>query len=700
MAETLAITSSSSNTAGSAKSSRDVGFAGLIIGILLVLFLPIPTFLIDFGLAISISFSILILMVALWIQKPLEFSAFPTVLLIATVMRLALGIATTRLILAHGDEGVTAAGHIINGFSKFVMSGDFVIGIVVFLILITVNFLVITKGATRIAEVGARFTLDAIPGKQMAIDADLSAGLIDDKEAQHRRRELEEESAFFGSMDGASKFVRGEAVASLIVIGVNIFGGIIIGTTRHGMPLNQAADIFTRLSVGDGLVAQIPALIVSLAAGLLVAKGGTRGSAEQAVFGQLGAYPRALMVAAFLMAVLALMPGLPFLPFAALGAALAFVGYSIPRQIEAKRQAEERKSLEEKQQADYESRNSVKELLKTSEIELCIGKQLASHILRDPTEIAQRVARMRRKFAQQYGFVVPEIKLTETLAIPSKSYQIKIHGTVVASQEMRIGELLVVTGDSRRPDVPGDEVREPAFGMKAMWISDAFATEVKREGFSPIDNLSVVLTHVSEVIRNNLSQLLSYKDMRSLLDRLDPEYKRLVDDICPSQITYSGLQSVLKLLLAERVSIRNLHLILEAIAEIVPHARRSEQIAEHVRTRMAQQICGDLAHGNVLNVLRLGNRWDLAFHQALKRDAKGEVVEFDIDPRTVEEFAGEASEAIRSRMAEAEDFVLVTAPDARLYVRMIIERMFPSLPVLSHLELARGVEIKSLGSIS
>src|SRR5215218_7831509 len=288
---------------------RDMAFAAGIVCILAILFLPIPPLAIDMGLAFSVALSVLILMVALWIQKPLDFSAFPTVLLIATLLRLALSIASTRLILSDGHKGVDAAGHVISGFSQFVMSGDFVIGIVV------VIFLVITKGATRIAEVGARFTLDAIPGKQMAIDADLSAGLIDEKEAQKRRRELEEESAFFGSMDGASKFVRGEAVASLITIAVNIFGGIIIGVTRHGMPLSKAADVFTQLSVGDGLVSQIPALVVSLAAGLLVSKGGTRGQAQQAVLGQLSAYPRALMVASALMLVFAIMPGLPMIPF-------------------------------------------------------------------------------------------------------------------------------------------------------------------------------------------------------------------------------------------------------------------------------------------------------------------------------------------------------------------------------------------------
>ncbi|QTL04305.1 flagellar biosynthesis protein FlhA [Aquabacter sp. L1I39] len=681
-------------------SRRDIGFAIGVVAILAVLFLPIPTFLIDIGLALSIALSVLILMVALWIQKPLEFSSFPTILLIATLLRLALGVATTRLILADGGDGVHAAGRIIQGFSQLVMSGDFVIGIVVFVILVTVNFLVITKGATRIAEVGARFTLDAIPGKQMAIDADLNAGLIDDKEAQRRRSELEEESAFFGSMDGASKFVRGEAIASLITIAVNIFGGIIIGVTRHGMPLGEAADIFTRLSVGDGLVSQIPALIVSLSAGLLVSKGGTRGRAEKAVLGQLGAYPRALFVAAGLLFSLSLVPGLPFPPFAALAGVMAYVGYVIPKQIARQKAAADAKVAEEAAAAQKEARESVKESLRTPEIEVCVGKQLAGTVLRSPTELSNRVSKMRRKFAMRYGFVVPDIRMSESLSVPAKTYQIKIHGTVVAAHDMRIGELLVVTGEGRPPDVPGEEVREPAFGMKAMWVAEAYAAEVRREGFTPVDNTTVMLTHVSEVISNNLPQLLSYKDMRALLDRLDPEYKRLIEDICPSQISFSGLQAVLKLLLSERVSVRNLHLILEAIAEIVPHARRSEQVAEHVRMRMAQQICGDLAEGGVLRVLRLGSRWDLTFHQSLKRDAKGEVIEFDIDPRLVEQFGTEASAAVRERMKQGAPFILVTAPDARPYVRMIIERMFPSLPVLSHVEIARGVEIQSLGVIA
>ena len=682
------------------RSVADIGFAAGIIVILTVLFLPLPAIMIDIGLAFSIAFSVLILMVSLWIHRPLEFSAFPTVLLIVTLLRLSLNVATTRLILSNGAEGHNAAGHVIAGFANFVMGGDFVIGTVVFVILITVNFLVITKGATRIAEVGARFTLDAIPGKQMAIDADLSAGNIDEKEAMRRRRELEEESAFFGSMDGASKFVRGDAIAGIIITAVNVFGGIIIGVTRHDMDLGHAADVFVRLSVGDGLVTQIPALIISLAAGLLVSKGGTRGSAEMAIMSQLGKYPRALSVAGTVMFGLAVAPGLPFLPFAALAGGLFFISTSIPKRIAELKAAEAAVAAAAERKTDEESRQSVKEQLKTAEVEICLGKQLSTSLLASHGELAHRVARMRRAFAKQYGFVVPEIKITDDITIPTKAYQIKIHGTIVASEELRIGDMLVITGEGPVPDVPFDEGREPAFGMKAVWIAEMFANNVKREGFNPIDPMSVMLTHLREVIRGNLSQLLSYKDMRLLVDRLEPEYRRLVDEIIPSQLSYSGFQAVLKLLLAERVSIRNLHLILESIAEVAPHVRRAEQLSEHVRMRMAQQICGDLSENGTLKVLRLGNRWDVAFHQSLKRDAKGDVVEFDIDPRLIEQFGTEASKVIRSHMEQGHQFALVSAPDARPYVRMVTERLFPMLPVLSHLEIARGVQVKSLGNIS
>lgn len=679
---------------------RDIGFSIGIVAILVVLFLPVPAFLLDMGLAISISLSVLILMVALWIHRPLDFSAFPTVLLIATMLRLSLNVATTRLILSHGNQGQNAAGHVVGGFSKFVMNGDFVIGVIVFLILITINFLVITKGATRIAEVGARFTLDAIPGKQMAIDADLSAGLIDDKEAKRRRLELEQESAFFGSMDGASKFVRGDAIAGMIITGVNIFGGIIVGVTRHGMGFAEAADAYTKLSVGDGLVTQMPALIVSLAAGLLVSKGGNRGAAQEAVLQQLGNYPRALWVASLLLVLLALTPGLPFVPFAMMAGTMAGTSYLISSQRTAAQTLMEERTRRESAAKQDDERNSVRELLRTSEIELCLGRQLSAVMLVSHGELAHRVSKMRRKFAQQFGFVIPDIRLSDELSLPPKAYNIKIHGSVAGSSELRPGDVLVIYGTQRRPDLPGDETKDPAFGMDAVWIPEMFAEDLRGMGYRPIDMTSVLLTHLSEVVRNNLANLLSYKDLRLLTERLEPEYRRLLDDVCPSLLTLSSIQAILKLLLAERVSIRNLHLILEAVAEIATHVRKPESIVEHVRMRLAQQICGDLARDGTLRVIRLGTRWDASFMQAVKRDAKGEVVEFDIEPRLIEQFAADASRCIGSHIDKGDAFAIVAAPEARPYVRMVIDRLYPNQPVLSHAEISRNLKIEIIGSFS
>ncbi len=697
----MAITKTAESGIDLGLGRRDAGLAVGVVAILTILFLPLPAFMIDVGLAFSIALSIIILMVALWIRRPLEFSAFPTILLIATLLRLSLNVATTRLILSHGAEGPNAAGHVIAGFAQFVMGGEFVIGIIVFIILITVNFVVITKGATRIAEVGARFTLDSLPGKQMAVDADLAAGSIDEKEAIRRRKELEEESQFFGAMDGASKFVRGDAIAGLIITAVNIFGGIILGVTQHDLSFDTAAKTFTLLSVGDGLVTQMPALIVALAAGLLVSKGGTHGSTEGVIINQLGNYPRALLIAGGVMSLLSLAPGLPFLPFAGIGGMLTFISMNLVRQkAELEKAAASASTAGQAPSAEEQSRQSIRDQLKTTEIEICFGKQISSVLMRPTSDLPQRVAKMRRKFAKQYGFVVPDIKLTEDLSILPKTYQIKVHGTVVSSAELRLGDVLVVVGDGPKPEAPGDETREPAFGMKALWIPDIFTNALKRDGFVPVENTSVLLTHVAEVIRNSLAQLFSYRDLRALLERLDPEYRKLLEEICPSQISHSGLQSVLKMLLGERISIRNLHLILEAVAEIAPFSRKAEQISEHVRMRLASQICGDLSEGNYLKVVRLGNRWELAFHQALRRDGKGEVIEFDIEPRLIEQFGGDLSRMVQPLMDAGHQFVLVTAAETRPYVHTVTERLYGTLPVLSHLEISRGVQIQSLGSVS
>ncbi|ACT56985.1 flagellar biosynthesis protein FlhA [Candidatus Liberibacter asiaticus] len=675
---------------------HDFAFSFCIVLIICILFLPIPTVLLDVGLASSIALSILILMVALWIEKPLEFSSFPTVLLIVTIIRLSLNIATTRAILSFGHEGYGAAGGIIAGFSSLVMSGDFVIGLVVFMILITINFIVITKGATRIAEVGARFTLDAIPGKQMAIDADLSSGLIEEEEAKRRRKELEEESAFFGAMDGASKFVRGDAIASIIITAINIVGGIVIGCFRYDMSIHHAADVFVRLSVGDGLVSQVPALIISLSAAFLVSRTTSKGSTNTAIVEQLSHYPRALLISAFFMIVLSVMPNLPAFPFIMLGGFFACAGFYVPYKNELQRLAK----VAQIQEASKQNQHSAQLNFITSGVELVLGSLVSNRLLSSQEDLFLRVSKIRRKFAVQYGFIVPEIKVTTDISLPEKGYTIRVYGTTVAISELRVGEVLVILGSGQKPTFPGDEVKEPAFGMPAFAIMESFSDDLRRQGFHPIDNLAVVLTHLSEVIRNNLSQLLSYKDVKNLISRLDPEYQKLAEETCSSHISYSGIQAVLKLLLAEHVSIRNLPLILESIAEVAPHSRKTSHIVEQVRIRMAQQICGDLAPTGILNILKLGNHWDMIFYQAIQRDSKGECVDFNVEPRAVEMFSENATNSIRQYIDKGIPLTIVTLPEIRSYIRMILERNFPSLAVLSHMEIAKGLKVNILGTIS
>jgi flagellar biosynthesis protein FlhA len=683
------------------EAGKEVGFAFGLIAILTVFFVPLPPLLLDIGLAASFSLSLLILMVALWIKKPLEFSAFPVVLLLATILRLALNIATTRLILSHGAEGHDSAGYVIAGFAQIVMGGDFLIGIVVFLILITVNFIVITKGASRIAEVGARFTLDAIPGKQMAIDADLAAGAIDEPEASRRRRELEEESSFFGAMDGASKFVRGDAIASLIITAINIFGGIIIGVTRHEMSFGDAADVFVKLSVGDGLVTQIPALIVSLAAGLLISKGGTRGSADKAVVGQLLHYPRAVGMAAVAASGLALAPGLPFAPFFLLSAGLGVAAATLQRASKSDREQQGAEALEPSRETlEAAQQNRLRETLRPAEIEVVVGKQLSVSFLMDQDALAQRVGKIRRRFAEQYGFIIPEVKIADDHTIAPTSYLIKLSGTAIASGELRIGDCLVICQPEDLGDIPCDVTTEPAFNMAAVWVPELFSDAVTHQGFSPIDPPTVLLTHLGEIIKANLAQLLTYRSARHIFDGLDHEYRRLLEETVPSHLSFSSLQGVLKLLLAERVSIRNITLILEAIAEAAPHVRKIEYLAEFVRSRLAHQLTGDLLHQNSVRFLRLGLKWEGAFHSALRRDAKGEIIEFDFDPKLIEQFGHELSQAVTPLLSKPAPFALLVTADIRPFVRMLIERLYPALPVLAQTEVAKGLKIETIGAVS
>jgi flagellar biosynthesis protein FlhA len=469
---------------------------------------------------------------------------------------------------------------------------------------------------------------------------------------------------------------------------------------RYDMPVAEAADVFTKLSVGDGLVSQIPALITSLAAGLLVSKGQTLGAAHETFFAQLSASPRALHVTGGILVVMAVMPGLPMLPFITLAAACFATATIIPkRAVIAENMAlalTRANSTAEQKQA----KESIKTSLDMPKIELALGRQLSARLLSDHSELANRVGKMRKRFARQFGFIVPEIALSDDLDLPPKDYELRIHGSAVARASLPLGELTIILGERAAPDMPYEPYTEPAFGLKSAVIPLAYSSQAKQAGYEPVEDVSVLLTHVSETLSRNLAQLLSYGDVRALLDRLAPEYHRLLDEISPQHLSLSGLQAILKLLLAEQVSVRNLALILEAIAEVAPHVKRPEPIVEHVRMRIGQQICADIADKNSLKVLRLGSTWEQAFQQALRRDPRGEAIGFDFEPKDIETFGKEASARIGELQNAGHRFAIVTAPDVRMYVRMVIERMYPALPVLSHVEIARGAKIEVLGSVS
>ncbi|WP_207477325.1 flagellar biosynthesis protein FlhA [Arenibaculum pallidiluteum] len=678
-------------------ANRDVLFASAIMAVLTVLFLPIPTWLLDLGLAVSLALSVLILMVALWIERPLHFSSFPVILLVVTVLRLALNIASTRMILSEGHTGTSAAGHVIEGFSRFLMNGNFVIGIIVFCILVVINFVVITKGATRIAEVGARFTLDAIPGKQMAIDADLSAGMIDDVEARRRRKELEDESSFFGAMDGASKFVRGDAVAGLVITVINVVGGMIIGIAQEGMPFAQAASTYTILTVGDGLASQIPALIVSLAAGLLVTKGSNRGSTDQAVIGQLGGYPKALLVSAGIMSMMSLTPGIPAAPFLLLGGGFGVAGWYIPR-LRAQRAAVEQQATEAKA-PKVAAEEPIEELLKVDDVRVDLGSQLVPLIVDRNGALTSKVKTLRKRFAKEFGFILPAVRIKDSSYLPPKGYVISIMGVEAARGEVRPKSLMAIdpTG-GQAEEIAGELTREPTFGLQARWIDPSRHEEAVAKGYTVVDCESVITTHLTEVIKDHLPTLLTYGAVQKLTEGLGREYQKLLSDLVPSQVTLVVIQRVLQTLLAERVSIRNFPAILEAVAEAVIWTRNVTLVAEHVRGRLGQQLCQALAGPDgFVPAITLGPQWEQALLEHIQ--IEGEDRRFTMPPSRVQEFLNALRQKIQRHASPQQWPALLVSAEVRPFVRSLLERVSPMTPVISHAELHRKVAVKTIDQV-
>jgi flagellar biosynthesis protein FlhA len=677
----------------------DLALAIGVMTILVVLILPLPPLLLDFALAVSIILSVLILMTSLFIQAPLEFSAFPTVLLISTMLRLSLNLASTRLILAHGHEGPNAAGHVIEAFGNFVMGGNFVIGIIVFTILVIVNFVVITKGSGRIAEVAARFNLDAMPGKQMAIDADLSAGLIDEKEARRRRKQLEDESSFFGAMDGASKFVRGDAIAGLLVVFINIIGGMIIGIAQQGITFADAASSYTVLTVGDGLVTQVPALIVSTAAGLLVSKAGLGEAADKALLRQLSGYPKAVGMSAAVMIVMSMLPGIPTLPFLLLGGGAAFLAYTMEKRREVAATVEATK-VEAETKAAAPTEEPISAALKIDDLKIELGYALLPLVnsQNGTDRLTEQIKALRRSLAGELGCVMPAVRLLDNVQLDSNTYVIKIKEVDAGTGRVWPGQFMVMDPAGAQVQLPGVHTIEPTFGLPATWVDANLKEEAAIKGYTVVDAATVLATHLTEILKANVADLLSYSEVHKLLKELPKEQGELIKDIVPGLITYTGIQRVLQMLLAERISIRDLGTILEGIADGLSFTRNYAALTEHVRARLARQICAQHATpAGYLPLISLSPKWEQAFAESLT--GQGDDRQLAMPPSRLSEFITLVRDRFEDAARQGESPVLVTSPAVRPFVRSIVERFRSQTSVMSQSEIHPRARLKTVGNI-
>ncbi|WP_296597058.1 flagellar biosynthesis protein FlhA, partial [Phenylobacterium sp.] len=578
-------------------------------------------------------------------------------------------------------------------FGKLMMGGNFIIGVIVFAILVVVNFVVITKGSGRIAEVAARFTLDSMPGKQMAIDADLSSGLIDQDEAKKRRKELEQESTFFGAMDGASKFVRGDAVAGLVILAINVVGGILIGVIQHKVPIGQAFSTYTIMSIGDGLVSQIPALIISIAAGFLVSKAGVEGAADKALVTQLASNPLSLGMVSAASGFLAVIPGMPIIPFAALSMGAGMLAW---RRSQAKAEPE---IVEVAPAAPAAEDEPISQTLAIDEIKIELGYGLLPLINDlEGRRLTDQIKALRRTLATDFGFVMPSVRILDNMRLPSQGYSLRIKEMEAGAGEVRIGQLMAMDPRGGQVELPGEHMKEPAFGLPATWIDDGLREEATFRGYTIVDPATVLTTHLTEVLKDNMPDLLSYAEVQKLIKDLPAEQKKLSEDLIPSVVTATTVQRVLQALLRERISIRDLGAILEGIGEAAPHTSSITLLVEQVRGRLARQLCyayrGD---DGALPIVTLSADWENAFADALV--GSGEEKQLALAPSRLQEFIRGVRETFEQAALAGDSPVLLTSPTIRPYVRSIIERFRGQTPVMSQNEIHPRARLKTVGSI-
>lgn len=676
------------------RKNSDIYVAVALIGVLSLMIIPLPAFVLDIFLAASITIALTILLICLYTEHPLDFSVFPSVLLVTTLFRLALNIASTRLILLHGSEGAESAGAVIKAFGQFVVGGNYIVGAVIFLILVIINFVVITKGAGRVAEVAARFTLDAMPGKQMAIDADLSAGLLTDKEAKLRRLKISREADFYGSMDGASKFVRGDAVAGIMIVLINIFGGLLIGVWQQGMPIMNALTNYTLLTIGEGLVAQIPALIISTAAGILVTRSADENSFGQELTGQFMNYPKAFYVASGVMFLFALIPGLPHFAFLVLAGAALLAGKMAREKAEVVDDSGMSAAT-----AGEESIDQASNIRPLDTLELEVGYGLVPMVdASQDGELLERIRSIRRQTAQKMGFVVPPIHIHDNLQLRPYEYNLLIRGARVGGSELT-GQYLAMDSGVVTATLPGITTKEPVFGLPAVWIRSEERDAAQINGYTVVDSTTVVATHISEIIKRYSHELVGRQEMQQLLDNVAVTAPKVVDELIPNLLNLGTVLRVIKNLLKEGVSIRDMRTILECLADYASLTKDPDVLTEFVRQGLGRFIVDQYKmEDETLFLVTMDREIEDLIAEAIQPSDQGSYLA--IEPATAQQIIGiirSMSERFNPRGAQP---LLLASPSIRRHMRKLIERFVPHMAVLSHNEIPQNIKIQSLGVVS
>ncbi len=682
------------------KESADAGMVIVVIGILMAMLLPLPPFMLDLLLAFNITLAIIVLITTMYTLKPIEFSIFPSMLLILTLFRLSLNVASTRLILLHGNEGSTAAGSIIKSFGSFVVGGNYVIGMIVFIILVLINFMVIVKGSGRIAEVAARFTLDGMPGKQMAIDADLNAGIVDENEAKFRRKEIAREAEFHGAMDGASKFVKGDAIAGIIITAINIIGGFIIGVFQKDMTMLTAAQNYTLLTVGDGLVTQIPALIISTSAGILVSRSGSEDKMGKEFAKHIFSTPAPIYIGSSIVFLFGLVPGLPAFPFITLSLLLGGSVYFFQSKYTDEQKQEQLEAETAAKTAEDTGPENVEYLLTLDALELEVGYGLIPFVDREQDgSLLGRIRSIRRQFATEIGIIIPPIHIRDNLKLKPPEYRVLIKGVEITRGELMVNHLLAMDPGNAARKIEGIPTEEPAFNLPAIWIPPDKEDDAKFSGYTVVDNPTVITTHITEIIRNNAADLLGRQEVQHLLDNLAKTSPKAVEELVPGLLTLGAVQKVLQNLLRERVSIRDLLTVIETLADYAPMSKDTELLTEYVRQKLARSIVHPYVQPDgSLQVIIVDQKTEDLLTQGIQHTEHGSYL--SVEPSEIETIISSMNKEVEKVMKNNVQPVILCSPPLRRHLRKMVEQFAPSVAVFSNAELMQNINIKATGKIN